>query len=131
MHISGQFKKDEKKNIVSQAGRSTGAGVRMSSAASYWCYRCTRFVRVWAHDNVVCPYCDSGFVEAVDATASPDSPRRFPAAAMYMSGNNRSDSDRSTTPGFRRSRRNNADRSPFNPVIVLRGPAEGGGGGGE
>uniref|UniRef100_A0A5B7C2F0 RING-type E3 ubiquitin transferase n=1 Tax=Davidia involucrata TaxID=16924 RepID=A0A5B7C2F0_DAVIN len=108
----------------------------MSSTASYWCYRCTRFVRVWAHDNVICPYCDSGFVEAVDTAPSSDSPRRFPAAAMYMMGNNRSDSDRSTSLGFRRSRRNNGDRSPFNPVIVLRGPAEAaggddGGGGGE
>ncbi|KAL6967565.1 RING-type E3 ubiquitin transferase [Sarracenia purpurea var. burkii] len=106
----------------------------MESTASYWCYRCTRFVRVWAEDNLVCPYCDSGFIEAVDATPPSESPRRFPPAAMYMLGNNRSDSDRTANLRFRRQRRNHGDRSPFNPVIVLRGPADGGrddGGGGE
>lgn len=62
-------------------------------------------------------------MEAVDAaTPPPESRRRFPAAAMYMLGNERSDLR------SRRSRRNNGDRSPFNPVIVLRGPADGGGG---
>ncbi|XP_027088707.1 E3 ubiquitin-protein ligase RDUF2-like [Coffea arabica] len=96
---------------------------------SYWCYRCTRFVRVWAEHNVVCPYCDSGFIEALDS--SPPSPLpEFPR---------RSDS---VNLRFRRNRRNRGDRSPFNPVIVLRGQAEtvgedgdgdggGGGGGGE
>ncbi|KAD4586082.1 hypothetical protein E3N88_23683 [Mikania micrantha] len=37
--------------------------------------------------------------------------RRFPAAAMYP-----------TPPVLRRARRNTGDRSPFNPVIVFRGP---------
>lgn len=35
-----------------------------------------------------------------------------------------------SSPRLRRSRRNAGDRSPFNPVIVLRGPNDGGGGGG-
>ncbi|CAI9106826.1 OLC1v1006055C1 [Oldenlandia corymbosa var. corymbosa] len=90
---------------------------------SYWCYRCTRFVRVWAEHNVVCPHCDSGFIEALDSSPpspSPEFPRRSENVNI----------------GFRRSRRNRGDRSPFNPVIVLRGQAEGavedgdGGGGG-
>lgn len=33
-----------------------------------------------------------------------------------------------SSPRLRRSRRNGGDRSPFNPVIVLRGPNDGGGG---
>lgn len=93
--------------------------------SSYWCYRCTRFVRVWAEHNVVCPYCDSGFIEALESSPpspSPEFPRRSDNVNLR----------------FRRSRRNRGDRSPFNPVIVLRGQAEAGmedgdagGGGGE
>ncbi|KAK9069134.1 hypothetical protein SSX86_013250 [Deinandra increscens subsp. villosa] len=100
---------------------------RTTAAASYWCYRCTRFVRLPAEDTVVCPYCDGGFVEAVDANEPPPlgTRRRFPATAMYMVGNN---NDRSDLRSRRGGRRNNGDRSPFNPVIVLRGPAEGNGG---
>ncbi|KAK1357239.1 RING-type E3 ubiquitin transferase [Heracleum sosnowskyi] len=89
------------------------------TTASYWCYRCTRFVRVSSsNSHVICPYCDSGFIEAVDSTPAPESQRRrISAAEMYVS-------DRS------RRRRNGGDRSPFNPVIVLRGGGEGGGDGG-
>ncbi|XP_057953133.1 E3 ubiquitin-protein ligase RDUF2 [Malania oleifera] len=105
----------------------------MSSTASYWCYRCTRFVRVWPQDAVVCPYCDGGFVEEIDsAPRSETNPhRRFPPYAM---GSSRPDFGQDSDPGFRRRRRNAGDRSPFNPVIVLRGPADGeagGAGGGE
>lgn len=104
----------------------------MSSAEtpSYWCYRCNRFVRVWNSDSIVCPDCDGGFLEEIDSPSSQVSPsesrqRRFPAAAMYMVGN----SDQSAAgPRLRRSRRNGGDRSPFNPVIVLRGPQDGGSG---
>lgn len=38
--------------------------------------------------------------------------------------NERPESDRSVNMGSRRSRRNRGDRSPFNPVIVLRSPSE-------
>ncbi|KAK9742435.1 hypothetical protein RND81_03G172700 [Saponaria officinalis] len=86
-------------------------------SSSYWCYSCNRFVRV--SDNlddssaVICPDCNGGFVEEIEI----DSPnpisdtrrRRFPAASP---------------PQIRRSRRNAGERSPFNPVIVLRAPAE-------
>lgn len=77
---------------------------------------------------MVCPDCDSGFVEEIEnppRSVHVDSRRRrFPAAAMYMIGAHRaaSNSDRSNSgPGLRRTRRNGGDRSPFNPVIVLRG----------
>ncbi|MFS7895470.1 putative transcription factor C2H2 family [Helianthus anomalus] len=84
----------------------------MSRTTSYWCYRCTRFIRLPSENTVVCPYCDGGFVEAVE-------PNEPPPTAMYMLGN----TDRSD-PRPRRGTtrpRNNNDRSPFNPVIVLRG----------
>lgn len=98
-----------------------------TSSPSYWCYRCSRFVRVWSRDTIVCPDCDGGFVEEVEnPTRSASLTRSFPPAAMYMLGN-RPNSDRNGSTGFRRGRRNGGDRSPFNPVIVLRGPTDGGG----
>ncbi|GAB2299780.1 hypothetical protein Dimus_033834 [Dionaea muscipula] len=102
-----------------------------SPSSSYWCYRCSRFVRVENRDSIVCPDCFGGFVEDI-GSPSPDSVsesrrRGFPATAMYMIGNN---SQNGSGPRLRRSRRNGGDRSQFNPVIVLRGPSEGGGGGG-
>ncbi|KAK3422498.1 probable E3 ubiquitin-protein ligase RHC2A [Eucalyptus grandis] len=114
----------------------------MSSAtSSYWCYRCSRFVRVWSPDSITCPNCDGGFVEEIENAAPLPIPgdarrsRRFPTAAMYMIGS-RSNQDRSPDfggggGGLRRSRRNGGDRSPFNPVIVLRRPSDGSGDGGE
>ncbi|KAJ4961837.1 hypothetical protein NE237_021747 [Protea cynaroides] len=68
------------------------AGVMASVGSSYWCYRCSRFVRVWARDTIVCPDCDGGFVEEVDnppsrAAQANARRERFPAAAMYMIGN--------------------------------------------
>ncbi|KGN50563.1 probable E3 ubiquitin-protein ligase RHC2A [Cucumis sativus] len=101
----------------------------MAAASSYWCHRCSHFVRVSNQDSVVCPDCNSGFVEQIEhpsrlvnVEAAPR--RRFPAAAMYMIGN-RSNSGQNLGSGLRRSRRNGGDRSPFNPVIVLRGPSDG------
>nr|XP_043621515.1 E3 ubiquitin-protein ligase RDUF1-like [Erigeron canadensis] len=72
----------------------------MSRTASYWCHRCTRVVRLITGHAVICPYCEGEFIEAVDSHA-PSSPPE----------SHRSD--------LRLRRRN--DRSPFNPVIVLRG----------
>ncbi|TKY47445.1 E3 ubiquitin-protein ligase RING1 [Spatholobus suberectus] len=101
-----------------------------SGTSSYWCYRCSRFVRVGRQDTVVCPDCDDGFIEQIDHPARPlhvdARRRRFPAAAMYMIGQ-RPGSDQTSRPTLRRTRRNGGDRSPFNPVIVLRGGAEDGG----
>ncbi|KAI4302400.1 hypothetical protein MLD38_038149 [Melastoma candidum] len=100
-------------------------------ASSYWCYRCSRFVRVWSHDRVTCPNCDGGFVEEINSASAATLPlpslggdhrrrSRFPTASMYMIN-----SRNSTSGTSRRARRNVGDRSPFNPVIVLRRPTDG------
>ncbi|XP_015874028.3 E3 ubiquitin-protein ligase RDUF2 [Ziziphus jujuba] len=94
-----------------------------TTTASYWCYRCTRFVRVWVQDNITCPYCHTGFVEEIDASPPSESTRRpFPSSYMYGQ-----ESGQTTALGSRRIRRGSGDRSPFNPVIVLRGTGEEGG----
>lgn len=73
---------------------------------------------------VLCPECGGGFVEEIEQPPRPvhvDSrPRRIPAAAMYMIGQ-RHMSDQNSRPPLRRTRRNGGERSPYNPVIVLRG----------
>ncbi|EEF41951.1 zinc finger protein, putative [Ricinus communis] len=106
----------------------------MSSATattSYWCYRCTRFISVLPSEentDISCPHCDGGFIEEIETSNSQsDNPhRRF----MYMlpenNNNNNSSGSRRSRHGLGRIptlrfRRNNGDRSPFNPVIVLRG----------
>ncbi|XWS65969.1 hypothetical protein CRYUN_Cryun05aG0159500 [Craigia yunnanensis] len=91
----------------------------MATTTSYWCYRCSRIVRIFNQYPITCPDCDGGFIEearALRANSRRVGSNRFPAAAMHTS----------TTPAIpilRRSRRNGGDRSPFNPVIVLRGGA--------
>ncbi|KNA09140.1 hypothetical protein SOVF_156260 [Spinacia oleracea] len=130
----------------------SSATITSSPLTSYWCYRCNRFVRVSANTisistAIACPDCHGGFLEEIDSPPAPPPPlpsqlsssplsdsrrRRFPAAAMYMVGgntnlNSNSTSSRdslSSSPRLRRSRRNGGDRSPFNPVIVLRAPSE-------
>ncbi|EPS71485.1 hypothetical protein M569_03274 [Genlisea aurea] len=110
-------------------------------SSTYWCYRCSRFVRVWTQDSIACPDCDGGFVEEIDTSSrsslSDSRRRRFPAAAMYMMpasdssvhlAGSGSSSAAGSSPRLRRSRRHGGDRSPFNPVIVLRGQTEAGGG---
>ncbi|PON75590.1 43kDa postsynaptic protein [Parasponia andersonii] len=104
----------------------------MSSAArtSYWCYRCTRFVRVRVQESVTCPHCETGFLEEIDSAPSAEN-HRHPFSASYLYGD---DSGRAQAPtlGSRRVRRGASRRSAFNPVIVLRGTtAEEGGAGGE
>ncbi|XP_027342865.1 E3 ubiquitin-protein ligase RDUF1-like [Abrus precatorius] len=79
---------------------------------SYWCYSCTRFVHLLDQDDVLCPHCQSGFVEEIHAGQSP-------ALSLFADGFHTS-----RRHGFRRRRRNAGTRSPFNPVIVLRGPGE-------
>ncbi|KAF5802550.1 putative transcription factor C2H2 family [Helianthus annuus] len=97
----------------------------MSSTASYWCYRCTRVVRLTAAEHaVMCPHCNGEFIESVDphvhshVTSPPESRRR---SSIYTRGSNE--------PSDIRSRRNREYRSPFNPYIVLRGGGDGDGGG--
>ncbi|KAF2291736.1 hypothetical protein GH714_035390 [Hevea brasiliensis] len=99
----------------------------MSTTTSYWCYSCTRFVTVLVsaeNNDVACPHCDGGFIEEIETNSQSDNHhRRF----MYMlsdnNGRNRHDSGRIPALRFRRNRRNADNRSPFNPVIVLRGTA--------
>ncbi|PWA62590.1 zinc finger, RING/FYVE/PHD-type [Artemisia annua] len=42
------------------------------ATASYWCYRCTRFITI--SNTLICPHCDTGFIEAVDSHAPPSHP---------------------------------------------------------
>ncbi|GLT93065.1 hypothetical protein SLE2022_108710 [Rubroshorea leprosula] len=94
------------------------------AASSYWCYRCSRFVRIWNRDSIACPDCNSGFIEEIE-----NSPRSlfgsargsgmFPTAGMYMIN-----SPDGSSPS-RVLRRNRRDRTTFNPVIVLRGTGGG------
>ncbi|KAF2288655.1 hypothetical protein GH714_010000 [Hevea brasiliensis] len=96
-----------------------------SMESSFWCYRCSRFIRVRVratYDSILCPECGGGFVEDIGTPSRSPLHHRLPAAAMYPSN-----PDHITTPRLRRNRRSGGDRSPFNPVIVLRGPADGGG----
>lgn len=94
-----------------------------SPTTSYWCHRCTRFVRVLVQDaTVTCPYCDTGFLEEIETTPPPPPThhhRRFPASYVHNQ-----ESGQNPTPSSRRVRRSSGDRLPFNPVIVLRGSAD-------
>lgn len=95
-------------------------------SSSYWCYRCSRHVQVWNRDSVVCPDCDGGFIEELGSPV-PARRRSHGAAAVYVLPGRRSTADLPPHPPPRRGRRfgGGGDRSPFNPVIVLRGPPPG------
>lgn len=90
------------------------------SSSSYWCHRCSRFIRVWSHEPIVCSVCNSGFIEEIDSPLQSIPGRGFPGTAMYMLGRNRLNSES-------RHRPRGGDHSPFNPMILLRDPADGGG----
>ncbi|KAF4377512.1 hypothetical protein F8388_025003 [Cannabis sativa] len=104
------------------------------AGTSYWCYRCSRFINVGiqvpVQDTLLCLHCGGGFVEEMQNSIPTRSPihNRFPAAAMYLD-NTPNPEIRSYGQRLRRSQRSSRDRSPFNPVIVLRGVAEGSEGG--
>ncbi|XP_073042142.1 probable E3 ubiquitin-protein ligase RHC2A [Primulina eburnea] len=103
----------------------------MSMSSNFWCYRCNRFVSVLTQDSVSCTDCNGGFVEVVDTpTRSPISNSRrhpFPSASVQNTDSS-SGPGPDLSPRLRRSRRSGGDRSPFNPVIVLRGLNDGGDG---
>uniref|UniRef100_A0A2P2NYS7 RING-type E3 ubiquitin transferase n=1 Tax=Rhizophora mucronata TaxID=61149 RepID=A0A2P2NYS7_RHIMU len=90
----------------------------MTSRTSYWCYRCTRFVAVLDANNITCPRCNGGFVEEIVAD---DNSRGRVTYTVTSNDENRQDSGLVPAVRFRRIRRRSGDRSPFNPVIVLRG----------
>ncbi|CAH9103897.1 unnamed protein product [Cuscuta epithymum] len=102
----------------------------MSASSTYWCYRCDRFVRVWSQYSVACPDCGSGFIEEVDTPTRSVAPESRRSRFSTPSSNQNAGSGSDSSPRVRRSRRNGGDRSQFNPVIVLRGSADGGGEGG-
>ncbi|KAJ6798714.1 putative E3 ubiquitin-protein ligase RING1 [Iris pallida] len=97
-----------------------------SSAASFWCYRCSRFVRVSAHGSISCPDCSGGFLEELStpprlAVSAAEHRRPLPPFPSSSAASEFSSSDSAR----RRYRRGAAgDLSPFNPVIVLRGASE-------
>ncbi|KAJ8562739.1 hypothetical protein K7X08_031191 [Anisodus acutangulus] len=101
-------------------------------SSTYWCYRCNRSYRLLNDDSITCPDCNSGFIEEIEApsrsTVSVSQHRRLPPGQSPGPGHGSG-----SNPGqVGRNRRNvgGGDRSPFNPVIVLRGGGGDGGGGG-
>lgn len=61
-------------------------------------------------------------MEEIETAPSSENPhRRFAASAMYLFGSEGQDSNRAPSLASRRTRRSSGNRSPFNPVIVLRG----------
>ncbi|WOL01989.1 E3 ubiquitin-protein ligase [Canna indica] len=97
----------------------------METTSPQWCHHCCRFISVWP-DSVVCPDCGGCFLDPPSLAAPESRRRRFPPATIDEAaafGQPRQPSEIR----FRRGSRASAgDRSPFNPVIVLRGPPEGG-----
>ncbi|KAJ4781319.1 E3 ubiquitin-protein ligase RING1 [Rhynchospora pubera] len=84
----------------------------MATMNSYWCYSCRRFVRISPSDPISCPHCSDGFLEEMSAPPPVNRPsgdilrrRRLPTAELRR---------------HRRASAPSSDRSPFNPVIVLR-----------
>ncbi|XP_021888385.1 E3 ubiquitin-protein ligase RDUF2-like [Carica papaya] len=100
---------------------------------SYWCYRCNRFIRIRVRprESILCPNCGAGFVEEIETPSRSPLHHRLPAAdAMYVPNQDPSPGlSPIPSPRFRRTRRAGGDRSPFNPVIVLRGSTGDTGGG--
>ncbi|KAI6671092.1 hypothetical protein NL676_005977 [Syzygium grande] len=102
------------------------------STATYWCYSCVRFVTALPRaggdvdGSVSCPFCDGGFIEEMAAGAAlpgrraPVNPRR--RLDSLPEDDPHPDRDVSVRPRRRRAN-GGGDRSPFNPVIVLRGTA--------
>ncbi|KZV47071.1 hypothetical protein F511_33924 [Dorcoceras hygrometricum] len=95
------------------------ASTATPTAAAYWCYTCTRTVSVMSGggNDIVCPHCGGGFIQAVDPSDfSPEPLRRL----------------ESSRDGTGRARRSGLS---FNPLIILRSapdlepppPDEGGG----
>ncbi|XP_020571202.1 probable E3 ubiquitin-protein ligase RHC2A [Phalaenopsis equestris] len=94
------------------------------TSTSYWCYSCSRFVRVRPGDGIVCPDCNGGacsggFLEEVrNAPVPSGNIRRRPAS----SGDPPFLTARRVDAVPRRGRRASVgNRSSFNPVIVFRG----------
>ncbi|OWM87474.1 probable E3 ubiquitin-protein ligase RHC2A [Punica granatum] len=105
-----------------------------SSTPSYWCYQCSRFVGISSRGSITCADCDSGFIESIEAPnlgiqGETRRQRLFPGDEMYVAGSGSGlgpGSGRNPYSTARRNPRNPSpsSRSPFNPVFVLRRPAD-------
>lgn len=99
---------------------ATAAGPAAAAGApSYWCYSCERFVRTAGDAGLVCPGCDGGFLEQMDAPP----PRRAVAPSAFLRRRGAEAPHGVNEVRTRRARRGaSGDRSgsPYNPVIVLR-----------
>ncbi|KAG9145425.1 hypothetical protein Leryth_021344 [Lithospermum erythrorhizon] len=86
----------------------------MAETSSYWCYQCNRLIGILNNGDLICPHCDTGFIEAVaDPTTLPAPPSPPQLRRPSLDGS-----------GFRRSRRSRDNTSPYNPVILLRSPQQ-------
>ncbi|KAJ0083915.1 hypothetical protein Patl1_31300 [Pistacia atlantica] len=90
-----------------------------TTTSSYWCYRCLRIITDFSpHNHIACPYCDTGFIEAIQTEATTTEPDSLtpplPTSSMFMINNSNS---------RRRNRQNSHDQPPstVNPVILLQG----------
>ncbi|KAL0919635.1 hypothetical protein M5K25_011745 [Dendrobium thyrsiflorum] len=97
----------------------SSSSVATVTSTSYWCYSCSRFVRVWPGDVILCPDCSGGFLEEVrNPPVAAGAVRRRTAS----SGEQTFPTVRRVDAGPRRTRRASvSNRSSFNPVIVFRG----------
>lgn len=87
-------------------------------------------VRIWNSDSIACPDCNSGFIEEVEnpppaVLGGAVGSGRFPVPAAAILSNNSPDRSNNPSNVLHRGRRQGGDRSPFNPVIVLRGAGDG------
>ncbi|PKU84315.1 E3 ubiquitin-protein ligase RDUF1 [Dendrobium catenatum] len=97
----------------------SSSSVATVTSTSYWCYSCSRFVRVWPGDVILCPDCSGGFLEEVrNPPVATGAVRR----RTTSSGEQTLPTARRVDAGPRRTRRASINnRSSFNPVIVFRG----------
>lgn len=98
-----------------------------ATATSHWCYSCSRFVRVGPGDPISCPDCNGGFLEEISNTPPAVADAERSRSTNSAGGD---ESFPAPIPLNLRSRRTRhpslGHRSPFNPVIVLRGSVAGG-----
>ncbi|KAJ3676675.1 hypothetical protein LUZ60_004087 [Juncus effusus] len=90
----------------------------MATNNSYWCYSCSRFVRIRSSsDPITCPQCTGGFIEQMSEPPPPPTPVvRRPSSEFLR----RRRLPRLEARRYRRTFGPASDRSAFNPVIVLR-----------
>ncbi|XP_020585814.1 probable E3 ubiquitin-protein ligase RHC2A [Phalaenopsis equestris] len=91
-----------------------------STATSYWCYSCSRFVRAFTVEPISCPDCYGGFLELISNTP-PASTAALRRNRTISSGDESFPAARRVDLGSQQARRTSLGHgSPFNPVIVLR-----------